>query len=102
MFLASENIDFTGLSHVFLLGGKSPTLFFSVENASKSVEIFGDHIPTTKPEPELHGFGLPNVMDILHKYGVFYLMDYKDGSFLFCLEWPDTAKQKAVVTVQNK
>jgi len=79
-----------------------PTLFFSVENASKSVEIFGDHIPTTKPEPELHGFGLPNVMDILHKYGVFYLMDYKDGSFLFCLEWPDTAKQKAVVTVQNK
>ena len=62
-----------------------PTLFFSVENASKSVEIFGDHIPTTKPEPELHGFGLPNVMDILHKYGVFYLMDYKDGSFLFCL-----------------
>lgn len=41
-------------------------------------------------------------MDILHKYGVFYLMDYKDGSFLFCLEWPDTAKQKAVVTVQNK
>lgn len=85
-----------------------PHTFYSYENekgythASKSVEIFGDHIPTTKPEPELHGFGLPNVMDILHKYGVFYLMDYKDGSFLFCLEWPDTAKQKAVVTVQNK
>ena len=54
-----------------------PTLFFSVENASKPVEIFGDHIPTTKPDPELHGFGLPNVMDILHKYDVFYLMDYR-------------------------
>lgn len=36
-------------------------------------------------------------MDILHKYGVFYLMDYKDGSFLFCLEWPDTAKQKQLL-----
>ena len=78
-----------------------PTLFFSVENASKPVEIFGDHIPTTKPEPELHGFGLPNVMDILHKYDVFYLMDYKDGSFLFCLEWADAANEKAVAAAQK-
>ena len=78
-----------------------PTLFFSVENASKPVEIFGDHIPTTKPNPELHGFGLPNVMDILHKYDVFYLMDYKDGSFLFCLEWADAANEKAVAAAQK-
>lgn len=78
-----------------------PTLFFSVENASKPVEIFGDHIPTTKPDPELHGFGLPNVMDILHKYDVFYLMDYKDGSFLFCLEWADAANEKAVAAAQK-
>lgn len=78
-----------------------PTLFFSVENASKPVKIFGDHIPTTKPEPELHGFGLPNVMDILHKYDVFYLMDYKDGSFLFCLEWADAANEKAVAAAQK-
>lgn len=98
----------TGYSCFFSIAAltERALLFYSgmtqAEYASKSVEIFGDHIPTTKPEPELHGFGLPNVMDILHKYGVFYLMDYKDGSFLFCLEWPDTAKQKAVVTVQNK
>lgn len=78
-----------------------PTLFFSVKNASKPVKIFGDHIPTTKPEPELHGFGLPNVMDILHKYDVFYLMDYKDGSFLFCLEWADAANEKAVAAAQK-
>lgn len=78
-----------------------PTLFFSVENASKPVKIFGDHIPTTKPEPELHGFGLPNVMDNLHKYDVFYLMDYKDGSFLFCLEWADVANEKAVAAAQK-
>ena len=78
-----------------------PTLFFSVKNASKPVKIFGDHILTTKPEPELHGFGLPNVMDILHKYDVFYLMDYKDGSFLFCLEWADAANEKAVAAAQK-
>ncbi|MFR7988676.1 MAG: hypothetical protein ACLU41_10365, partial [Anaerotignum lactatifermentans] len=29
---ASENIDFTGLSHVFLLGGKSYSLFFYMIN----------------------------------------------------------------------
>ena len=28
MFLASENIDFTGLSHVFLLGGGEKSPFF--------------------------------------------------------------------------
>ena len=28
MFLASENIDFTGLSHVFLLGGGEGGSFF--------------------------------------------------------------------------
>ena len=30
MFLASENIDFTGLSHVFLLGGGEGCGYFSV------------------------------------------------------------------------
>ena len=30
MFLASENIDFTGLSHVFLLGGGEIGSFFSL------------------------------------------------------------------------
>ena len=73
----------------------------SRSHASKPVKIFGDHIPTTTPEPELHGFGLPNVMDILHKYDVFYLMDYKDGSFLFCLEWADAANEKAVAAAQK-
>lgn len=29
MFLASENIDFTGLSHVFLLGGGELNVLFS-------------------------------------------------------------------------
>ena len=32
MFLASENIDFTGLSHVFLLGGGEGCPLFTWEN----------------------------------------------------------------------
>ena len=31
MFLASENIDFTGLAHVFLLGGGERPLLFEDE-----------------------------------------------------------------------
>lgn len=32
---------------------------------------------------------------------IFYLMDYKDGSFLFCLEWADVANEKAVAAAQK-
>ena len=38
MFLASENIDFTGLSHVFLLGGGERTPFSVGRNGEESVE----------------------------------------------------------------
>ncbi|MCI6896777.1 MAG: Ig-like domain-containing protein [Gemmiger formicilis] len=50
----------------------SPTsTFLSVENSSLPVAIVNDHIATTKQEPELHGFGLRNVMETLHKYDAF-------------------------------
>lgn len=66
----------------------SPTsIFLSVENSSLPVAIVNDHIATTKQEPELHGFGLRNVMETLHKYDAFHLMSYKNSSFLFCAEW---------------
>lgn len=35
MFLASENIDFTGLSHVFLLGGGEGCLFYKSQSGLK-------------------------------------------------------------------
>ena len=44
MFLASENIDFTGLAHVFLLGGGEACLFYCVIAALKmnaEIYIFG-------------------------------------------------------------
>lgn len=97
--LCEESPAYTEPAHESIERERPP---FALPAAAPNNDRIVQYIPTTKPEPELHGFGLPNVMDILHKYGVFYLMDYKDGSFLFCLEWPDTAKQKAVVTVQNK
>ena len=52
----------------------SPTsIFLSIENSSLPVAIVNDHIATTKQEPELHGFGLRNVMETLHKYDAFHL-----------------------------
>ena len=50
---------------------------------SAPVEIINDSIPTTKPEPEMHGFGLENVKLILKKYSGDYAMSYKDGWFQF-------------------
>lgn len=39
--------------------------FISIRNTSKPVVILNDSIPTTKPEPQLHGFGLVNIHLIL-------------------------------------
>lgn len=59
------------------------TFFFTVRNTSAPVEIINDSIPTTKQEPEMHGFGLENVKLILKKYSGDYAMSYKDGWFQF-------------------
>ena len=47
---------------------KEDDFFFSVRNTSLPVVIRDGHIPTTKPDPRLHGFGLPNVKAIVEKY----------------------------------
>ena len=48
MFLASENIDFTGLSHVFLLGGGEHSVRFLLVGAGE-----GTRTPTPKaPDPK--------------------------------------------------
>ena len=39
--------------------------FISVRNTSEPVVIINGSIPTTKPEPQLHGFGLANIRLIL-------------------------------------
>lgn len=39
--------------------------FISVRNTSEPVVIISGSIPTTKPEPQMHGFGLANIRLIL-------------------------------------
>lgn len=65
------------------------SLFFSVTNSSLLLTIVGERLPSTKHPPELHGYGLPNVLSILKSYNAEYVMTCEDGHFLFAVEWPD-------------
>lgn len=64
-------------------------LFLSIQNASPSVEVRGDAIPSSKPEPELHGYGLPNAFSVLGQYGAQWVMNCREGAFLIAVEWPE-------------
>lgn len=61
-----------------------------VINPSKPVKIIDGHIPTSKSDPLLHGFGLSNVKDILDKYKAEYSFAYGNGRFIFTIDWSDT------------
>ena len=60
-----------------------------IVNPSENVQISNGHIPTTKQDPLLHGFGISNVKDILEKHHAEYLFTYEDGRFIFSADWPD-------------
>ena len=64
-------------------------LSISIINPSRPVLIINGQIPTSKPEPQLHGFGLNNVKDILEKYQAEYSFAFEDGRFIFTADWPD-------------
>ena len=64
--------------------------FISVRNTSEPVVIINGSIPTTKPEPQLHGFGLANIRLILEKYSGEYTMFYENGWFQFTADIPFT------------
>ena len=64
--------------------------FISVRNTSEPVTIINGSIPTTKPEPQLHGFGLANIRLILEKYSGEYTMFYENGWFQFTADIPFT------------
>lgn len=67
--------------HVTALWKKS--FLFSIRNTSNPVRIENNTIQTTKPDPQLHGFGLSNVKLILEKYNGDFTMDYEDNWFQF-------------------
>ena len=64
--------------------------FISVRNTSEPVVIISGSIPTTKPEPQMHGFGLANIRLILEKYSGEYTMFYENGWFQFTADIPFT------------
>lgn len=66
-------------------------LLVSIRNASPPVKIVNGRINTTKPEPALHGFGIPNIKEILSRHGAESVMLYRDQVFQFTFEWPNLA-----------
>lgn len=72
-----------------LLDGKE--FFFSVRNRSRPVTVPRGGLPaSTKEDPDLHGYGLQNVVTILHKYRALYDLHWEDGWFQFVTELPNT------------
>lgn len=66
------------------------TFLFSVRNRSLPVQIVDGTIPSTKPDPSLHGYGLANVNTILDRYpDSFRRMSCKDGWFSYVIELPN-------------
>lgn len=77
-----------GLRAIEVRALKEDDFFFSVRNTSLPVAIQDGHIPTTKPDPRLLGFGLPNVKAIVSKYHGTCAMQYVGGWFQFAGEMP--------------
>lgn len=66
------------------------TFLFSVRNRSLPVTIVDGTIPSTKPDPSMHGYGLANVRTILAQYSECYHdMTYKNGWFSYVVELPN-------------
>ena len=66
------------------------TFFFSVRNRSLPVKIVDGALPSTKPDPSMHGYGLANVRTILAQYSECYHdMTYKNGWFSYVVELPN-------------
>lgn len=66
------------------------TFFFSVRNRSLPVSIVDGTIPSTKPDPSMHGYGLANVRTILAQYAeCCHDMTYKNGWFSYVVELPN-------------
>lgn len=74
--------------HVMAISQKD--FFISIRNTSAPVVILNGSIPTTKPEPQLHGFGLANIQLILEKYHGEHTMFYENGWFQFTADIPLT------------
>lgn len=68
---------------------------YCIRNTSNPVVILNDSIPTTKPEPQLHGFGLVNIHLILEKYHGEHTMFYENG-------WFQSARKAPIISTLQK
>lgn len=64
------------------------SLYISIRNTSKPVEIVNGLIETTKEPRHEHGFGLPNIRHILNGLSAEFAYHFKDDWFHFVAEIP--------------
>lgn len=62
-------------------------LSIAVSNSYKAEPVLTEdgHIRTTKKNREEHGWGMRNVVATLEKYNAEYIIDYKNGEFVFSI-----------------
>lgn len=62
-------------------------LSIAVSNSYKAEPVLTEdgYIRTTKKDREEHGWGMRNVVAILEKYNAEYIIDYKNGEFVFSI-----------------
>ena len=65
------------------------SIYLEIENPMKGeLQYEGDQILTTKEDPETHGFGLKNVIEIVKKYQGQYHIEGKDNLFTIQIIFP--------------
>lgn len=62
-------------------------LSIAVSNSYKAEQVLTEdgYIRTTKKDREEHGWGMRNVVATLEKYNAEYIIDYKNGEFVFSI-----------------
>lgn len=62
-------------------------LSIAVSNSYKAEPVLTEdgYIRTTKKDREEHGWGMRNVVETLEKYNAEYIIDYKNGEFVFSI-----------------
>lgn len=63
-------------------------LFLSVRNTANPVTIVDNRIPTSKENPQEHGYGMALIQSAMEKLHGEYTFDYRDGWFSFAGEIP--------------
>lgn len=69
------------------------SVFLSIRNTSLPVFCSGDGIPTTKANPNAHGYGLAGACRVLENVHAEYTYQYQNGWFQFTAEIPCVSEE---------